>query len=99
MGQGTYSDNKQNWVTFSSGKKKIKLRKFLDDISRAVTKFNGFTYKENRTEFIKHYNEFGLKGLIESYKDALLKEKEKKQKEAEETLKQLQKSKKQKDGQ
>ena len=63
MGKSDYQNNKKGWVTFKGGKKKMKLRAYLNWL---VSDIVGFTEKprlEVRETLIEYYNKDGVKGM------------------------------------
>jgi hypothetical protein len=55
-----YSKDKRGWLYLESGGK-IKLRKYISEVAKEITKANDSPYELNREYIIKAYNNGGLK--------------------------------------
>lgn len=51
------------WVTFTDGKPKVKLRKYIADKAKLLQKVNGFGYTKNRDDLKESYNIGGMAGI------------------------------------
>jgi hypothetical protein len=76
----TYNKAKSAYVTFGgSGVKKVKLRKYVQDKSKLLSRINGFTHSHNRNNLIEAFDILGLDGINQLMKEevdmALLKQK------------------------
>lgn len=58
-----YSADSKKWVSFKNGRKKEKLRKFVSDVAKDLSKINKMTYNENRKKLVECYNMDGLRGI------------------------------------
>lgn len=65
--QYVYAEQKDGWVTFSGGKKKTKLRKYVADMARKASQKNGYPFSANRDKLIESYDKDGLKGIQFAY--------------------------------
>lgn len=66
----TYNQAKGAYVTFGNKKaKKIKLRKYVQDKSKILSRINGFTHSHNRGNLIESFNQLGLDGINQLMKE------------------------------
>jgi hypothetical protein len=66
-----YKRDRAAWVTFTNGKKKQKLRSYIDFLSRSLCRMDGDgsgkNYKKFRDFLIEYYEEEGLLGIKLAY--------------------------------
>jgi len=62
-----YSRDKRGWVTFTNGKKKMKLRAYVLMLAERLTHWNDDRLNTNRDLLIKYYNKDGLAGVKRTY--------------------------------
>ena len=58
-----YLDDKKGWVTFKDKRPKVKLRAYIADLAKKLTKYNDKSQFENRDELIEYYNKDGIQGV------------------------------------
>lgn len=62
---------KNVFVTLKANKKKVKLRKYISNLSRQLSEFNDFGYKTNRDELIAAFNKGSLEGVNKHYQEQI----------------------------
>lgn len=64
-----YHSSSKNWIVLGKGQKKIKLRQYVNDLSKRVLSYKIDTknFSEIRQTFIEAYNKAGLDGLNSLY--------------------------------
>lgn len=75
MAKSDYQNNKRGWVTFKGGKKKVKLRKYLETLVTDIVKVCDEPRTEIRELLIKYYNKDGVKGMHRAAQILLIQEK------------------------
>lgn len=68
---GSYAQNKDNWVQYKNRKEKVKLRAIIRDAAIKLTKFNDNNYNQNRDLLISAYNLGGLDNVARCVKAEL----------------------------
>lgn len=68
---GSYAQNKDNWVKYKNRKEKVKLRAIIRDAAIKLTKFNDNNYNQNRDLLISAYNVGGLYSVAKCVKAEL----------------------------
>jgi hypothetical protein len=58
-----YKKEAARWVQFKSGKKKMKLRKYVRIMALNINKINGKGDEVNRKFIIDNYNTYGFEGV------------------------------------
>ena len=67
-----YEKSKNGWVHFNQGKKKkVKLRKFINERAQVLSKLNNANFKDNRETLISEFNEKGLQGVNDIIKEEI----------------------------
>jgi len=62
-----YSKDKRGWVNFKwNKKKKVKLRRYIDDLAKQISKVNNQPRTYNRDKLIEYYNKDGIPGINRS---------------------------------
>ena len=68
----SYEKSKNGWVHFNQGKKKkVKLRKFINERAQVLSKLNNANFKDNRETLISEFNEKGLQGVNDIIKEEI----------------------------
>ncbi len=68
---GSYAQNKDNWVQYKNRKEKVKLRAIIRDAAIKLSKFNDNNYNQNRDLLISAYNVGGLDSVAKCVKAEL----------------------------
>ena len=64
----SYNKDKAGWVKFNNGKKKEKLRSWVAKKAKWLTKYNNYTFLNNKEFLINYYNKDGLTGVQDIFK-------------------------------
>lgn len=67
--KNTYAKVKGVWLTFTDGKPKVKLRKYIADKAKLLHKINGFSFVKNRNDLKESYDLEGLDGIHQFLKE------------------------------
>lgn len=58
-----YAKDCSSWVQFKSGRKKMKLRKYIRTMAMSINRINGRGDEVNRKNLILNYDNYGFEGV------------------------------------